>query len=102
MRIKDQSVKVKGITPEILLAGMIADQVCRDHGEEVVITSGVDGKHSLTSLHYSGNAIDIRTRFFSKAEAQQVRSEIKERLGIDYDVIQEADHIHIEFQPRYR
>lgn len=102
MRIKDHTVKVKGMSPEILLAGMVADQVCIEHGEEAIITSAVDGKHSLTSLHYSGNAVDIRSRFFSEEEATQVRNEIADRLGIDYDVILETNHIHIEYQPRYR
>jgi len=102
MKIKDSTVEVAGIRPEMIIALMIAKEVYDDEGEELIITSALDGKHSETSLHYSGCALDIRTRYFSKEQAERVRKEIAANLGIDYDVILENDHMHIEFQPKKR
>ena len=100
MRLKDNSVKIQGISPELLFGLIVADRVYENHGRELVITSLNDGKHSKTSLHYSGNAGDLRTYYFTIDETIIVRNEIKERLGNDYDVIIDGDHIHLEFQPK--
>lgn len=101
MRLK-HSVKVRGMSVEILLAFVIANSVYGKHGVECVETSGDDSVHSNTSLHYAGNAIDLRTRDLPPHSKQTVRDEIKDRLTVDYDVVLESDHIHIEYQPRRR
>lgn len=93
-------VKIQGISTELLFALNVAGRVYESYGHEVTITSLLDGKHSKTSLHYSGNAADLRTRDLGTTSASDVRNSIKERLGIDYDVILETDHIHVEYQPR--
>ena len=64
--------------------------------QELVITSTYEGNHSEGSLHYCDEAVDIR----SWQKARKVRDEIKRRLGKDYDVIYESDHIHIEYDPK--
>lgn len=99
MKLKT-GVKAQGLRPEMLLGIMAAQEVYRAHGFPVVITSLLDGTHSATSLHYSGCAVDLRTRHVPKSEQQQIRDEIKEALGEDYDVILESTHIHMEYQPR--
>jgi hypothetical protein len=93
-------VKVKGLQPEILLAIMVAKEVYADAGQTFTITSICDGKHSDASLHYKGQAVDIRTRDLSGVTALDIASRIKIRLGGDYDVVVEGDHIHVEFQPK--
>lgn len=101
MRLKDDSISLLGLSPQALFAMIVADQVAKEHGQELVITScSEDIKHSLTSLHFSGNAFDMRIRFWSKAEIIQIRNEIAARLGRHFDVVIEADHIHIEYQPK--
>lgn len=100
MRLKDNSVKVAGLKTEALLAAFIADQVYDDFGLDFVITSVCDGKHSDTSLHYVGYAFDCR--IYQSIDNDKIVKEIKRRLNIDYDVILEGNHIHVEFQPRYR
>jgi len=100
MRLKNNSVQVQGIRPELIIALIIANEVYAYHGLEFVITSVTDGKHSKTSLHYSGCAFDCR--IYSTADSEAIRDEIKRQLNIDYDVILEKNHIHIEFQPRRR
>jgi protein-tyrosine-phosphatase len=88
-------VRVKGIQTEILLAAMIADTICQKHGVEFVITSAGDGVHSINSLHYKGQAIDIRSRDMKSPEL--IAKELAEALGDEYDVVLEKDHIHVEF-----
>ncbi len=98
--ILKKGVKVQGIRPELLIAIMVADGVYTSIGQELVITSLVDGTHSQTSLHYTGCGVDFRTRYFTKEEAEKARNDIAGRLTSDYDVILEEDHIHCEYQPR--
>jgi len=64
--------------------------------EEMVITSTYEGSHSEGSLHYANLAVNIRR----KAEDETVYWKIKKYLFDDYDVILEADHIHIEYNPK--
>ena len=109
IRLK-KGVNLSGLTTQALLAIRVAEAVYENHERVLWITSVNDGKHSLTSLHYSGNAFDCRTwHLESKGHAIEVAAEIREVLGEDFDVIYEHDgrgkegnnsHIHIEYQPR--
>lgn len=92
-----QGVRVAGIRPEIALAIQVADGVWERQGSELVVTSITDGKHSPTSLHYSGAAADFR---IWNIDAQRAKEDLKDALGGDYDVVLEKDHIHCEFQPK--
>jgi len=98
MRVKDNSIRVGGIRPELLIAVMVANEVYTEIGKELVITSVTDGKHSDTSLHYTGCAFDCR--IYDDSDMEFVITKIKDRLKIDYDVVLEGNHIHIEYQPR--
>ena len=75
------------------------DEIFAGYGAEAVITSGVDGKHSRGSIHYSGGAVDLRSRDMTVSEQLAAVKELKERLGPDFDVILEGNHIHLEYQP---
>ena len=101
MQLK-KGVNATGISSELLLGLMVADSVYRDMGVELVVTSLVDGAHSTTSLHYAGDAADLRTWEFSLEQAREAVTSIKEGLPDDYDVVLEKDHIHLERQPRRR
>ena len=100
MKIKDNSVKLAGLRPEVVVAMVIADQVYAKHDKAFVITSVTDGKHSDTSLHYTGNAFDCR--IYDDIDNEALRDEIKGKLNVDFDVVLEGNHIHIEFQPKWR
>lgn len=101
MRLKDDSVNPQGLRPELLFAIMVAREVYLNRGYELVITSLNDSTHSDTSLHYIGSAVDFRTTVINPNEDwDSVARQIKRRLGKHYDVINESNHIHCEFQPR--
>ena len=101
MKLKS-GVKATGLRPELLLAINVADEVYNNHGWELTITSLLDGAHSLTSLHYTGCAADLRTTAANipKSTIDAIAADIRKALTVDYDVIVEPDHIHLEFQPR--
>ena len=99
MKFKD-GVKVFGVRPELVLAMMTVNTVYVDEGYEFVITSVVDGKHSRTSLHYSGGAFDCRIWGIPEHNRQGFVKLLKLALTDEFDVVLEKDHIHIEFQPK--
>jgi len=81
----------------------IVDRVYREHGEEAVITSTYEGDHSPGSLHYADLAIDIRyAKDNPTGVAMELVQEIRDKLGDDYDIVLEKDHIHIEYDPKGR
>ena len=98
MEIKDNSVRITGVRPELLIAMMIFNEVYMAHKREFVITSLLDGKHSATSLHYTGCAFDCR--IYEDDVNQAILGDIKHKLNHHYDVVLEGNHIHCEFQPR--
>jgi hypothetical protein len=98
LRIKP-GVKLAGMSPQIGLAIQAAMAIWTADGDTLTITSVNDGRHSHTSLHYSGQAVDLRTRDLS--DPQRKADLLGEALGVDFDVLFEVDHIHVEYQPRY-
>ena len=99
MQLK-KDVRVRGIQPETVVGMMVADSVFKTHGHNMVVTSCTEGKHSWTSLHYSGAAFDIRTRDIPADDLAPIIATLKGGLGPDFDVILEDSHIHIEHQPK--
>ena len=67
---------------------------------EAVITSGNDGQHMQNSLHYADRAIDLRTWFIPTKTRKLLVNELKDRLGKNFDVVDEGNHIHIEYDPK--
>lgn len=100
MRFKDSSIGFQNLSPQIVLALIVIDQVMKQFGQEAMITSVNDAKHSKTSLHYSGNAVDLRSRWFS--DPQAVIETCRQALGNsnDFDMVLESDHYHLEYQPK--
>ena len=84
------------------VAFIIIEQCLRevDHSVVLVLTSGIDGHHMINSLHYDGLAYDFRTRDLAKTNQQWWARRCQSQLGPDFQVILEADHLHVEFQPK--
>ena len=98
MKLKD-GVSLYGLHPKMQVANGIAAVVYQLEGQELVVTAGLDGKHGDNSLHYKGRACDYRIWYFSEAQVKTVTEELARRLGDDYDVVLESDHIHCEYDP---
>jgi hypothetical protein len=74
----------------------------------VVITSGVEGPHREGSLHYKFRAIDIRKKFNDPLQISNweihrelILSYLDSRFllsGFPVAIIDEADHLHIEWK----
>lgn len=93
-------LKVKnGVTPKNLIIAAAIANVAESLDLDLVITSGTDGKHMVGSKHYTSEALDLRTSNI-KNELQEVMNVLSARLGPDYQVIKESDHVHIEYDPR--
>jgi hypothetical protein len=93
----------RGVQPPLLriFAGISNVAQTLDHPKSVCITSGIDGKHSTTSLHFQLAALDVRTRTFrTLADKRAFAQAVREELGKDYDVVLERTHLHVEFDPK--
>lgn len=88
------------VRPQVWDAIETAARVYADFGYDCIVTSLCDGKHSKNSKHYEGNAVDLRIRHLLDGEPQQIRDVIANRLGVEYDVILENTHIHVEYDPK--
>lgn len=95
MRFK-KGVRLAGVKPEIVAAWIVADRIF----PEMVITSVVEGMHGVNSLHSKGYACDIRTRDYAGLNARGYAIELRDALTDEYDIVVEADHIHVEFDPK--
>lgn len=99
IQLKDPTVNLDGLAAPMLLALMAACREYQAQGlESVVITSARDGKHMNASLHYCGNAVDLR--IWGLRSPERARANLSRRLGKKYDVILKPTHLHIEFDPR--
>lgn len=106
MKIK-QGVELAGLRVPMRAVKVICEEVYKRHGHESVITSALEGKHSLGSYHPFGYALDYRIRFLKdKAEYLEVAQEIREGLKRQwivnkypkgYTVVLESTHIHIQY-----
>lgn len=109
MPLKDDSVELPTAWA-MMFAISEAREVYREYGANLVITSGSERitRHSRTSLHYAGQAVDVRTKHLdTRIDREQVRAAIASRLNRDFDVLLEDpggqnEHIHIEYQPERR
>ena len=93
-------VRITGIRPEILFAVVAVERAYAEAGFDTMVTSCLEGQHSSGSFHYAGAAADLRTNQVPTDRLQPLVEKIRVALGGDFDVILEADHLHIEFQPK--
>jgi hypothetical protein len=99
------SVSLKGLTPQMSAALPIVGGVYGKHDVDCVCTCGSNGKHSRTSLHYSGNALDFRTKHLDPSLKATILSEVQQALSAEFDVLLEDmrgpnEHLHVEWQPK--
>lgn len=85
-----------GVKPSNLTIAAAIANVAEELKITLTITSGIDGVHKIGSFHYTGDALDMRIRDLTKAQIEIVMSKLKVHLGIEYELILEIDHLHIE------
>lgn len=90
-------VRCFGIRAELVLGLQIVAHVYAAFDFDCVVTSIIDGTHSAGSLHYVGAAADLR---LPPSRAVELVAALQFALGADFDVVLEADHVHVEFQPK--
>jgi len=114
MKLKDQTVEMAITEPKFMVYLFALDAAYRQYDTELIVTSGseLSARHSRTSLHYSGRAVDTRTwtieRYNLDAKSQhRIALNIKgiylAAIGLPddtIDVILEKTHIHHEWQPK--
>lgn len=93
-------LKVKGtVRPRNLVIAAALANAAHDLPFDPVITSGNDSQHMPGSKHYTGEALDVRTRNIPADPPGLLTllvTRLKRRLGPDYQVIVDPDHLHIE------
>lgn len=63
VKLADTAVVLEGVHPQLVdLVGRLGVIHKVLFGEDLVITSGKDGKHVAGSLHAAGRAVDLRTK----------------------------------------
>ena len=100
-------VKMHAMSPQCVLAMVLLGQLEIQGRAE--ITSVSDGSHSGKSKHYTGDAFDfkmleyrLRDKAWGESEslAEAAAEALAIALGPDFDVIAEATHIHVEYDPK--
>ena len=100
MKIKE-GVKIEGLHIKMRPVLIACERIWKENGQELVVTSGLNGIHSAGSLHYYGRAVDLRTRYFdSRERIDRIAEMVRTELGQDYDVVVENSHIHAEWDKK--
>lgn len=94
IRVKD------GVQPQLIRIVAEVANISEELDLPLTITSGIDGQHGEDSLHYALRAVDIRINDLKPNEVKAVVADLQKFLGTSYDVVLEADHIHVEFDPK--
>ena len=81
------------LSPDAAEGLRLTERLYTDNGEDVFITSIRDGSHMAGSYHVIGRAFDMRKGKISLKDHQK-------KLGKKFQVIDEATHRHVEYDPR--
>jgi hypothetical protein len=90
----------------MIIATIAILDIYRAYSYDCTITSANDSRHSAKSKHYEGCALDFRTKDagmmpIPKHVMDDIVQDIKDALNdIDFDVVLESDHLHVEYDPK--
>ena len=87
-------VDISRLRPEIRNALNEINNIYRNNGEELIITSTYEGTHSPGSKHYANDAVDIRRSVRCHAAIIIL---LKDTLEPEFFILVEASHIHIHY-----
>lgn len=108
IKFKDSSIGLQSLTPQLLLGLMVIEGAFIECGENVIITSLNDGKHSDGSSHYRGMGLDVRSKWLT-TNKRQILEACKEALGHNPDFYialenegKDNEHFHLQYKPKRR
>ena len=84
---------------------MVVNSVYEELNEDLEITCMIEGIHSVASLHYAGQGVDLGVHKIPPANRVIILNKAKTALGEDFDLIHESiglpnEHFHLEYQPK--
>jgi hypothetical protein len=98
-------VRFATITPALLHMLGVVERLSRSlfglPAEGLVITSGSDSTHMAGSKHYTGEAIDLRSKTLNQTSKSGLIGTLRAELGSQFTVLLEHDgqpneHVHIQ------
>lgn len=89
-------VDISRLKREIRRGLQIVDDFARELHSSLFISSTYEGNHGAGSLHYADQAFDFTRPILASTSVSQLRV----KLGKDFDVVIEDDHIHVEYDPK--
>jgi len=103
IRLKDNSVSIRGLKPEMVIALIILRGLYDIYALPLVVTSGTegysgDGVHKPTSYHYLGYAVDVRKRQVPHELREEFIDKMRRYLKDDFVVVDEPSHYHVQLR----
>ncbi|HWQ03412.1 MAG TPA: hypothetical protein VNL38_02935, partial [Candidatus Nitrosotenuis sp.] len=98
-----RGVNGEGVNAQMwFVLGIAYDVYLEVAGKDLTVTSLRDSHASKPkSLHNKGLAADLRTKNLAAPHVAAIEKKLKERLEpLGFDVVNEGDHIHIEYDPK--
>ena len=96
-----KGVSLRGLRTEMLVALSAIALVFKESFDlDTVITCGTEGRHGKSSKHYTGHALDFRTRQLDAEHQKELASDVRLCLGDEFDVVLHSSHLHVEFDPK--
>lgn len=94
-------VWLTGLKSEMVPVQIALLDIAHETGWYIVISGAMEGDHTERSKHWSGMALDCFCVPWSDTSKVALASGLKKRLPDRlYDVVTEATHIHVEFDPK--
>lgn len=97
-----KGVEIRRWTPQIAEALEIADEWSRIRSKTVIINSIDDSVHGSPSFHGFSLAIDFDDENDDHRDLASLYRWLAFRLPPQWDVLNKGNHIHTEYDPKYR
>jgi len=97
------SVKFTDLHPAMILAAIRAAGIFESFGVPAIVTSANDSQHMEGSKHFTGRALDFRTKHLGGGGAAfSVRDQLASALGPSFTVLledfaQANEHLHVQY-----
>lgn len=105
---KNKGINTDEVKPAVWYALGVASEILDKEADvDAIVTSMNDGVHKIGSRHYSGEAVDLRSKHISNSVVKErVYNALFKALAKEgFDVLLEGkgstnEHFHIEYDPK--